>query len=55
MKINFMEKAMGVIRKFKIKQIERELDEIKKDKERLQEYVELKRKLDQMIKMETVH
>lgn len=55
MKINFMEKAMGVIRKFKIKQIERELDEIKKDKERLQEYVDLKRKLDQMIKLETVH
>ncbi|MBN8571011.1 MAG: DNA primase [Ignavibacteria bacterium] len=55
MKINFMEKAMGVIRKFKIKQIERELDEIKKDKERLQEYVDLKRKLDQMIKLETVN
>ncbi|MBN8569710.1 MAG: DNA primase [Ignavibacteria bacterium] len=55
MKINFMEKAMGVIRKFKIKQIERELDEIKKDKERLQEYVELKRKLDQMIKLEIIH
>lgn len=55
MKINFMEKAMGVIRKFKIKQIERELDEIKKDKERLQEYVDLKRKLDQMLKLEVIH
>jgi len=55
MKINYMEKAMGVIRKFKIKQVERELEEIKKDKERLQDYIDLKRKLDQMIKLESVN
>lgn len=54
-KINYMEKAIGVIKKFKIKQLERELEEIKKDKERLSEYVDLKRRLDQMIKMDAVN
>lgn len=54
-KINYMEKAIGVIKKFKIKQLERELEEIKKDKERLGEYVDLKRRLDQMIKLDSVN
>lgn len=54
-KINYMEKAIGVIKKFKIKQLERELEEIKKDRERLSEYIELKRRLDQMIKLDVVN
>lgn len=57
MKINFMEKAMGVINKFKRKQLERRAEELKKDRSEqgMQEYIAVKRELDQMLRFENIN